>query len=915
MSSTAQQCLRTEMHLVCTAGPDRGAVVPLRNGVVLGRETLGLSDGAVSRRHARVSGARGRGGHGELALDNLSSTNPLRNRSRGRRLKPGFRFVTGSDGWVVRRRPTDRQWPGGAPLPRSSWRRIGVMAAPFMVVVLLLRLSPSPLFTGSALGALLVAISIILWLRRNHWRGWDEARLLLAASSLTPSSGQGPKTGPITILRVPGRRHLLQVDPSAGPSAPIAVVGEFAERYAWWLALQMHLHGCQVRVQRARVTVQPTTAAVIWAPTVGEVPPESQLVVEAVPVGSVAWLRQVQEMRATAAKIPHLVGLEVVLDGAAESGRGRVPLGRSLSGTFSVDLEEDGPHTLVVGGTGSGKSELLTTFVLSHALSLSPEELRMVLIDFKGGAGLHHLATLPHVEHSLSDLDATRVPWLLRSLGAVLQARKRILAAQGLRSWFELESAHPRLLVVVDEFHVLAQQHPELMDELVRVAAQGRSLGIHLVLATQRPSGSVTAQLRATLDLRIALRCGEEADSIAAIGSGKAAQLPRVPGRALVRGEEIQTAYSPDAERWIEKVKSRWGRSDAFPKVVPDPLPDNVEVQPGFLGVFEVPGRSVAQLPDPGGSMAIQGPQAVRLQLSELARGVLQSRAQPVALWIDAESALGPATRDLCELLRFPFDAPAPLVVIDGVSRFLTRLEEVALPDRVRALWERLLSAEAQGGLQLIATDTRSRFDLSTLGVRVLHLPDRRHLLSHDLAAALPTTVPGSGGLPVVRANDLAPYCSPLPGRVLIQGVSEDEVAWAQMPLVKGHGLERGAAGGLRRRSSASALPEFAGGPMWVIGQDLERIGLTGSEAGLRVLDGSQWPSLVGHLSGTVLAFEPPRDLCRLLTQHFPDDAVWLAASQPFRRGQGLFAHEEMLHFFDDTDTPTHLLQKLRTAV
>lgn len=113
-----------------------------------------------------------------------------------------------------------------------------------------------------------------------------------------------------------------------------------------------------------------------------------------------------------------------------------------------------GPHALVVGGTGAGKSEFLTTFALSHALSYSPDALRMILIDFKGGAGLDHLSTLPHVEHSLSDLDATQIPWLLRSLGAVLRTRKRQMQGEGVRSWADWK-VPSRLLVLVDEFHVL----------------------------------------------------------------------------------------------------------------------------------------------------------------------------------------------------------------------------------------------------------------------------------------------------------------------------------------------------------------------------------------------------------------------------------------------------------------------------
>ena len=219
-------------------------------------------------------------------------------------------------------------------------------------------------------------------------------------------------------------------------------------------------------------------------------------------------------------------------------------IGESYDGPFAIDISKDGPHALIAGTTGSGKSELLQTIVASLAVANRPDEMTFVLIDYKGGSAFAECALLPHTVGMVTDLDPHQVERALVSLTAELTRREHILAAAGAK---DIEAYQllvdgrrapslPRLVIVVDEFAAMSRDLPDFVTGLVNIAQRGRSLGLHLMLATQRPSGVVSAEIRANTNLRIALRVTDPVDSADVIGVPDAATIAQSsPGRAYVR--------------------------------------------------------------------------------------------------------------------------------------------------------------------------------------------------------------------------------------------------------------------------------------------------------------------------------------------------------------------------------------------
>ncbi|EUB31132.1 FtsK/SpoIIIE domain-containing protein [Olsenella uli] len=240
----------------------------------------------------------------------------------------------------------------------------------------------------------------------------------------------------------------------------------------------------------------------------------------------------------------------------ADSSRSlAAPIGLDSRGALAVlDPQEafDGPHGLVAGTTGSGKSELLVTWILSTAMHFPPEQAAFVLIDYKGGgladAFSREGLRLPHLAGTVTNLDGAEVARSLASLRAELVRRQALLAGakrttgdatmdvSSYQRHFaagELSEPMPHLFVVADEFAELKAQEPEFMDGLVSAARIGRSLGVHLVLATQKPTGVVSDQIQANSRFRVCLRVADAADSREVIRRPDAAALEG-PGRFLL---------------------------------------------------------------------------------------------------------------------------------------------------------------------------------------------------------------------------------------------------------------------------------------------------------------------------------------------------------------------------------------------
>jgi S-DNA-T family DNA segregation ATPase FtsK/SpoIIIE len=288
-------------------------------------------------------------------------------------------------------------------------------------------------------------------------------------------------------------------------------------------------------------------------------------------------------------------------------------IGRTTHEDLLVDIVEDGPHAIVTGTTGTGKSELLVSWVTAIAAVNGPDRVTFVLADFKGGTAFEPLRDLKQVAAVITDLDEDGARRGVSSLTAEIRHREAILAAAGARDVRDV--AMPRLIIVVDEFAALLQEHPDLGAVFTDVAARGRALGMHLILGTQRAAGVVREALAANCPLRISLRVGDAADSRLVIGTGEAAEIPggaASRGIALVRRPEdhepvpMRVALTGASD--IRRVGMHWAAGErprspwlpALPAQLPlaDLEQDSKSVPAGaiVLGRADVPERQAQPL-------------------------------------------------------------------------------------------------------------------------------------------------------------------------------------------------------------------------------------------------------------------------------------------------------------------------------
>lgn len=441
-----------------------------------------------------------------------------------------------------------------------------------------------------------------------------------------------------------------------------------------------------------------------------------------------------------------------------------VAIGGDGGGSVAVDLVSDGPHAVVTGMTGSGKSELLVTWVAQLAATRSTRDVTFLLADFKGGTAFDALAALPHVAGVLTDLDPHATQRALESLRAEIRHRERALAAAGARDIADVGVDLPRLVVVVDEFAALLDAHRELGALFADLAARGRALGIHLILGTQRAAGVVRESLLANCPLRVSLRVVDAADSRFVIGTHDAAEIAGdAPSRgiAFVRRagdtepHAVRVARTTSAD--VAAICDRRRAEPAPRRPWQPPLPERwplsevpVSAERPVIGLVDEPDnqrqRAARLEQSDAGVLVLGGPGSGRTTaLAALA-------AQTPARWLPAEpEGLWDA---LCEL----DGVDADLVLLDDLDAALAGFP----PDYAAAalaMIERFCRSARSDGRRFAISSGRVMGPLA----RIADLLPRRVLLR--MSSKIDHL--GAGGAPELFDMQAPPGRGTLDGRVV----------------------------------------------------------------------------------------------------------------------------------------------------
>jgi S-DNA-T family DNA segregation ATPase FtsK/SpoIIIE len=668
---------RPGAHLAVVGGPDAGAIATVSEGLSIGRgaqATLRLTDVAVSADHARLAGSRVHDG------GSRNGTRVGGARVRGRAtIAPGKLLELGATA-IVLRDPLAGEVAAEARLPAlrgaATWLTGGASMAVFAVAT-----GHWPL----ALVALAVpGVAVGVSLLRGRRRAPDPPLL-----DVTGTLGLDPlPSGPACVI---GPRGLMR--------AVTLATGRPPRDSPQWEEWMVHLPASQREVRWiADGEEPPSWAEVVFAERAGRLVMTAHGATVAAPMPLVsaeladAAARRIASSAADAAIPATVTWAELP---APAPGGLRVRLGVGENGPVSLDLVADGPHILIAGTTGSGKSEALRTIIGSLAHDHSPAAVTFALIDFKGGAGLGPCTGLPHVTSVLTDLEPHLARRCLLALAAELEDRKRAAASAGVRSYDEWASPPPRLVVVIDEFQEMAAIDRDFMPHLTRLAAQGRSLGIHLVLATQRPAGAVSADVRANISTTLALRTATEAESRDLVGSPAASMIPTsLPGRAVLsRGAgpaafvqiALPSAEPPPAVRLAAAgpshglqlvdaaVRRHSGPTSAAraPALWLPPLPERLAPAPGegfALGVADLPerrAREAARWDPAAGPLIVSGPPRSGRTAALLAVAARAAEGGFTPMWVP------PDPRRAARTLALAADQPRALVLLDDAERTL----------------------------------------------------------------------------------------------------------------------------------------------------------------------------------------------------------------------------------------------------
>ncbi len=377
-------------------------------------------------------------------------------------------------------------------------------------------------------------------------------------------------------------------------------------------------------------------------------------------------------------------------------------VGVDEAGPVVLDLLAEDPHALVGGTTGSGKSEFLRTAAIAWACGAPPTERSILLVDFKGGSAFAALAALPHVVGLITDLDARSAERALRSLRAEVRRREQVLLDRSARDVRELPTGVlARLLVLVDEYAVLVETFPELHAVFADLASRGRSLGVHLVLCTQRPAGVVRDAVAANCATRIAFRLAAPADAAGLLPSAPPADGSPA-GRAVMVGggrtRLVQVATIDDDD--VADLAARWsGAPRPSRPWLPD-LPSEVErgalvgldddAAPGAeppsgpalaIGLLDDPDRQrrcrAEWRPARDGSLLVIGAEGSGAHdaLAVIAESAREQRAQLAVVPAALEDALA-----VLDELRAELDARSaagvPIIVIPDIDALVAEAAE-----------------------------------------------------------------------------------------------------------------------------------------------------------------------------------------------------------------------------------------------
>ncbi|SMG36074.1 FtsK/SpoIIIE domain-containing protein [Agreia pratensis] len=608
------------------------------------------------------------------------------------------------------------------------------------------------------------------------------ARRLVDAPVLAPSPVRIAVVGAPTLANAIARGYVVQFAAAVSPRAVRFLAGSAGRNSSpgsWtWAHSLPHFGDDDVSVGSLDAARRPLCATfIVVADSIDIVPAEADIVVAADSVAKVTVLRhprfstpfeiegefvsvlEAEEFgrrlgqltgetdethfelpsRVSAAEVEALIGTGVGGGPSPEGLSAAIGIGEH-GDVVSLDLVEQGPHAVVAGTTGSGKSELLVTWVAALARAYESTAFTVLLVDFKGGAAFDPLTGLEQCVGLITDLDPGGAERALSSLRAEVRWRERALREASVRDISDprLGARMPRLLIVVDEFAAMLSEFPQLHDVFADIAARGRSLGMHLVLCTQRPAGVVKDSLLANCELRLSLRVNNAADSTAIIGSPAASMLaPEQRGRCLVSvgGRPpvvVQVAHTDAADLVGQRPTTPPSlRAPWLPALASEILLDDVPRPPSgiVLGLLDLPEeqRQPPACYDP----AEQGPLLIlgssRSGKSTLLSTIAQQSSTVVFVGPGIEEAWDTVQEvvELCrERQRGGVSHPPILVFVDDLDSVVRRFEAEYQSALVSAL-ATILRDGPPCGVTLIATAQRLAAPLTMLAPL---FPERIHL-------------------------------------------------------------------------------------------------------------------------------------------------------------------------------------------